>query len=272
MNEQWIKQEDGTYKTENSSGEFTIDENGKLMKFVPGLGPLEGEVSEMFVDIVVEEYVRRFTYAEKDKLTVLKDLVIPDGVTQIGEWDSENPVYSSRVLASRAGIFKDYVVIEKLAFPNSLSCIGIGEFQRCSLPNVKLPSSLKIIGYYAFHATKINNLIFNPNFQCIGGAAFSNCLINSVIIPECLGELRTINYENNFDKELHEGYLLYTGRNFKEAMINSLYIPESSSHLYNDLFTETKIEILSKYSKILLGESYHHKSGRQIMKYLNATT
>lgn len=97
-----------------------------------------------------------------------KEVVIPDGVTQIG---------------AMAFYYKK---IEKVIIPEGVSVIGEDAFRGCSmLDGIVLPESLVEIKKCAFYGcSKIKNINFPKNLRMIHTMAFGFTGIKNVIIPE----------------------------------------------------------------------------------------
>ena len=99
----------------------------------------------------------------------LTDLVIPDGVTSIGQCT-----------------FSNCTSITSVTIPNSVTSIGWRAFENCSgLTSVTIPNSVTTIGYNAFSGCSGLTSITIPNgVTSIGGYAFSGCSsLTSVTIP-----------------------------------------------------------------------------------------
>ena len=81
----------------------------------------------------------------------LYDLNIPEGVTAIP-----------------SQMFQEYIIFNKITFPKSLSCIGVGygggsAFRYSWLPDLVLPENLEVIGDYAFATTVIRSVTIPHN-------------------------------------------------------------------------------------------------------------
>lgn len=113
----------------NDSGSFWIDSDGVLMDFSPN----------------------NWFKPRNDKW-VLHELNIPEGVTAIP-----------------SQMFQEYIIFNKITFPKSLRCIGVGygggsAFRYSWLPDLVLPENLEVLGDYAFATTVIRSVTipYNP--------------------------------------------------------------------------------------------------------------
>ena len=99
----------------------------------------------------------------------VKDLVIPNSVTSIGDW-----------------AFSGCKGLSSVTMPNSVTSIGEYAFYNCSdLSSVIIPNSVESIGEYAFHnCSDLSSVIIPNSVESIGGSAFSYCSgLTSVTIP-----------------------------------------------------------------------------------------
>ena len=95
----------------------------------------------------------------------IKDYVIPDGVTSIGNY-----------------AFQNCSGLTSVTIPNSMTSIGYGAFWGCSLTSVEF--HCKEIGNWFRGMESINEAIIGDEVTSIGNSAFSNCSgLTSIIIP-----------------------------------------------------------------------------------------
>ncbi len=110
-----------------------------------------------------------------DENTEITDLVIPDGVTSIGNY----AFFMCRGLIS-------------VSIPHSVTSIGKGAFEECrNLTSVSIPNSVSSIGNYAFKTCNGLTSIEIPNsVASIGNYAFSGCSgLTSVTIPNSVNSI-----------------------------------------------------------------------------------
>ena len=99
----------------------------------------------------------------------VKQVIIDDGVTTIGEW-----------------AFRGCSSLTSVTIPNSVTTIGEEAFRDCSsLTSITIPNSVTTIGESAFRGCSSLTSIRIPNsVTTIGGEAFSHCrALTSVTIP-----------------------------------------------------------------------------------------
>ena len=105
------------------------------------------------------------------------DLVIPDGVTSIGD-----------------GSFMHFSRLSSVTIPESVTCIGEFAFSGCSeLTRISLPSRLDSIGYGAFHScSSLTSITIPEGVARICGGTFADCYgLTTVTIPS---SVRRIDY------------------------------------------------------------------------------
>ena len=99
----------------------------------------------------------------------IKDLVIPNSVTTIGDW-----------------AFQKCYSLTSVTIPNSVTSIGNNAFRECrGLTSVTIPNSVTSIGDFAFWKCRDLSSVTIPNsVNSIGGSAFGSCSsLTSVTIP-----------------------------------------------------------------------------------------
>lgn len=135
------------------------------------------------------------------KGVLVEDLVIPDGVTQIGRnafagYESlKSVVIPDSVRIIKRGAFENCRNLRKVLLSNNLTEIGDEAFRSCeSLSGITLPESLQRIGAAAFYDSHITGIKILQNVTRIGESAFAGCSSLKYAelpdhlerIPECL--------------------------------------------------------------------------------------
>ena len=114
----------------------------------------------------------------------IKDLVIPNSVTSIGNYaffdcdDLISVTIPNSVTSIGGGAFSSCSGLTSVTIPNSVTSIGNSAFSVCSgLTSVTIPNSVTSIGPSAFSYCKGLTSVTIPNsVTSIGGGAFSDCI------------------------------------------------------------------------------------------------
>lgn len=162
------------------------------------------------------------------------DIVIPDGVVEIGEGvfqgneTIETVTMPDSVLRIQMGAFLECKNLKSVRFSRFLEEIGYRAFESCSLTSIEYPNSIKVIGDYAFSNNKINSVSFADGterilrnscysldiqeitvpegVQCIDEFAFINCRkLTSMILPVSLKTLSSRSLDRDIDEIIYSG-------------------------------------------------------------------
>ena len=123
----------------------------------------------------------------------LKDIIIPDGVSSLGEG-----VFYNCGNLKNINIPSKVCEIPKFAFygcgistidiPSNITSIGHAAFLGCEIADIRIPRSIASIGDSAFAAcSNLSSITFDDNsvLESIGAYAFSDCdVLSSIIIPD----------------------------------------------------------------------------------------
>ena len=123
----------------------------------------------------------------------LRSLVLPDGVTRIGD-----------------SAFDDCSSLSSLVIPDSVTSIGNRAFNDCSsLSSLTIPNSITIIGDGVFRdCSSLSSLVLPNSVTSIGDGAFSGCSsLSRLVIPDSVtsigeGAFRDCNFPDNLKQEL----------------------------------------------------------------------
>ena len=126
--------------------------------------------------------------------TWLEKLILPDGVTEIGEFGVAYATALKEIKFPKTlqtignAAFTDCISLtaEQLEFPESLSVIGKQAFYQCRglTGKITLPSSLKAIVCGAFYCCKISEINFPQSLEYLGCMAFANSALEKAILPD----------------------------------------------------------------------------------------
>ena len=192
---------------------------------------------------------------EKDVLTIENgvvkkcdksavSVVIPDGVTEIGDWAFKDCsalksiVIPNGVTEIEWQAFKNCASLESVTFPEGITQIGGEAFMHCSsLKAIVLPNSLVTILEGAFDGcTSLSSVVFGDKITKIDKFAFSRCeSLKSIEIPSSVREIEC-------------------GAFADCSSLSSIVIPEGVTKLGREAFYQctalTSIEIPSTMTKI----------------------
>ncbi|MFR4617023.1 MAG: leucine-rich repeat domain-containing protein, partial [Streptococcus salivarius] len=202
--------------------------------------------------------------------TGIEKLVIPEGVTEIGDGAFSGSSLKEVVLPSTLrkignSAFR-WAQLTKLTLPEGVTEIGDAAFSRTSLKEVVLPSTLRKIGNsafsrtqltkltlpegvteigpYAFNGTQLKDITLPTSVTAIGSEAFGSIdSLSSVVIPKNLSNafgafegsqhLKTIHFEEGITK-IADGL-------FKDTGISSITIPNTVTEIGSEAFSNTRI-------------------------------
>lgn len=126
--------------------------------------------------------------------TELEKLILPDGVTEIGEFAVAYATALKEIKFPKTlqtigkSAFTDCISLtaEQLVFPEGLSVIGEQVFYQCCglTGRITLPSSLKTIACGAFYCCKISEINFPQSLEYLGCMAFANSALEKAILPD----------------------------------------------------------------------------------------
>ena len=208
----------------------------------------------------------------------VKDLVIPNSVTSIGEaaFYGCSGLTSVTIPNSVTSIgdkaFNRCSGLTSLTIGNSVTWIGDEAFYKCSgLTSVTIGNSVTSIGDHAFaYCSGLTSVTIGNSVESIENYAFYYCSgLTSVTIPnsvtsigdraffECSSLRKVLNFSNlNITKESSYGfvgYYAYVVLNNPEIIDNYVFAPNGNTYaLYGYMGTDSNLQLPEKYK----GENY----------------
>ncbi|MBR6827164.1 MAG: leucine-rich repeat protein [Prevotella sp.] len=135
----------------------------------------------------------------------LTSVTIPDGVTSIGvgAFDGCSGLTSiaipNGVTSIGGGAFRACSNLTSITIPDGVTSIGNSAFQDCSnLTSITIPGSVTIIGDFAFeYCRKLTSITIPDGVTSIGVDAFNGCSgLNSITIPSSVTSIGRSAFEN----------------------------------------------------------------------------
>ena len=140
----------------------------------------------------------------------LKEIVIKDGVTNIG-----NYVFYDCYMVTSVSLPDSVTTINEYAFaycsnlpaltlPKHLTSIGDFAFYSCGLKSVALPNTVSSIGIYAFAESSIESFKFSAAMTSIPFYVFANCReLGSVFVPESITTIEPNAFHNTIVRDIY---------------------------------------------------------------------
>lgn len=149
-------------------------------------------------------YAENFYLRNVDEWELLTNLIIPNGITNIGRYtfySFEKLVsvsFSNDVVCLNNEAFAECINLTKISLPDSLETIYSSVFRRCiNLKNIALNDGLVYIGDYSFNnCESLENINIPENVTYIGTQAFSESGITSIAIPEGITQINSYGFIN----------------------------------------------------------------------------
>lgn len=157
--------------------------------------------------------------------TIVKTIVIQDGITSIGEW-----------------AFNGFKNLTDVTIPNSVTTIEMGAFADCSsIDNITIPNSVVNIEHSAFRAcVSLHNVDIPNSVTNLGMQAFSSCRnLTSVTIPGSINTIKSSTFyscESLMDVLISDGVETIEDMAFGYCGFESIHIPNSVTRIKGHAF------------------------------------
>ena len=200
----------------------------------------------------------------------LKNVVIPDGVTSIGDYMfygcskllSVTIPYSIKSIGASA--FRICYGLTSVALPNGMTSIGDHVFAGCSgLKSMTIPDSITRISDYAFlNCTGLTSVMIPDDVTDLGNCAFYGCSgLRSVTLPQsvCYGTMSTIfpaAYQSITNIIISDSVTNIGNSAFYEcASLTNVKLPEGLMRIGDYAFArcESLVSLAIPYSVISIG-------------------
>ncbi len=139
--------------------------------------------------------------------------------------------------------------ITSIDLPDSLIKIGFHSFECCArLEYIEFPENLTEIKGGAFNRAGLKEIVFSESITYIQGAAFNRCPVKKIVIPESLADIT----EEIF-KECEELEIVVIGGNVEEIgpqafadcpILETVVIPDSVTSISNDAFENASEDLV----------------------------
>lgn len=176
---------------------------------------------------------------------VISDVVIPKGITVIGERAFEKTKITSVVIPDTVTEIQEFAFMDNLltsiTIPNGVKTIKYGAFINNQLTDVTISDSVEqiegdsLLG--AFENNKIKTLKLGKKLQKIGGRAFKNNMITNLEIPDSVTSIGNFAF---FDNELAtlkigKGMTRISGGVFAKNKLTTVEIPDNIKFIENSV-------------------------------------
>lgn len=145
-------------------------------------------------DVVIDDY------AFAGSICPVRNVVIEEGVKEIGKYAFQDAYLQSIVIPDSVEEIKEYTFssgwINSIVIGEGVRVIGKSAFEDCNIDSLTLPESLQEIGERAFYNSDIQSVEIKSAIS-IGDYAFSNCVnLTDVIFPDNLEKIGKYAFSN----------------------------------------------------------------------------
>lgn len=218
-------------------------------------------------------------YAWQDYASQVKQVVLPSGITGIGENAFNGCVNLTSITLPNGvkrignGAFTDCTKLAQVTLPDSVEEIGYAAFRRCSaLTQLRLPAKLTQLGLYAFADCTSLTSVSGGNYKRLSGYCFSECTkLSQVTLPdnlETVGDfafyacpLQSITLPSKVKTIGHSA--------FEGCQIRSLELPETVTAIYHCAFLNCPILEITIGEKVnYLGDDLFQNGSLETITFL----
>ncbi|MDU3750888.1 MAG: leucine-rich repeat domain-containing protein, partial [Peptoniphilus rhinitidis] len=205
--------------------------------------------------VIVGTIVKGFSDKGKEKLKVNKNLIIPDGVTTIGDSAFYNNQLTSVTIPDSVTTIGDSAFsmnqLASVTIPNSVTAIGNGAFSGNQLASVTIPDSVTTIGSGAFSGNQLTSVTIPDSVITIGSYAFSGNQLASVTIPDSVTKIGDSAFYNNqlTSVTIPDSVTTIGDSAFSMNQLASVTIPDSVTTIGDSAFSNNQL------TKLTLGNS-----------------
>lgn len=134
------------------------------------------------------------------KYPTVTQIVIPDGVTSIGDWafcdctNLTNIVIPDSVTSIGTDALRNCASLANVEIPEGVTNLGIGAFRECtSLTSIRIPGSVESINTWAFYkCTALSYVDIQSGVKEIGTSAFEYCTnLYNIYLPKSITSIKT---------------------------------------------------------------------------------
>lgn len=162
-------------------------------------------------------YIAKGLYVNGQKLT---ELVIPDTVTEIGDYafmgceEVTSLTLSKNLKTIGESAFYGLKSLTSVVIPQGVVTIGKGSFGYCSkLANVSIPDSVKTIRDYAFQSADLTSVVIPDGVESIGEGAFTRCSkLENITIPNSVSNIGRWAFSDTKWLENQPNGVVYAGK------------------------------------------------------------
>lgn len=172
-----------------------------------------------------------------------KNTVIPDGVTNIGDYafvhcdKLQEMVIPEGVTTLGHGVFSECEGLTEISLPSTLSNVGSSLFMGCvDLTSITIPTSLTYLGFQMFNGcTSLTTINLPESLSRIGNGAFSDCSsLQSIQIPNNVTVIENSAFSGCYGLksiQLPEGITKINPWTFYGSGLTSLTLPSTISEI-----------------------------------------